>query len=119
MKMLMIVMMTMMLVMVSYLPHIKLRVIANTLETTTRLKGQLEEFPGILQHSRVTQKLGNGIQSWNASGSREQGAGAGRSRSRSRRKKVRRRRILTTIVPGLNTSSLKLSHSFAILSNVV
>ena len=99
------------------MPHIKLRVIANTLETTTLLKGQLEEFPGILQHSRVTQKLGNGIQSWNASGSREQGAGAGRNRSR--RKKVRRRRILTTIVPGLNTSSLKLSHSFAILSNVV
>ena len=67
------------------------------------MKGQLEEFPGILQHSRVTQNLGNGIQSWNATGSREQGAGAGR---RSRRKKVRRRRILTIIVPGLNTSSL-------------
>ena len=40
---------------------VKLCIVADTLEAATVLEGDLKELPGVLEHGRVTQQLGNEV----------------------------------------------------------
>ena len=100
---------------------VELCIVADTLEAATVLEGDLKELPGVLEHGRVTQQLGNEVYDDDDEDADDDDDdnededdldedyndldGDGDDK-----------RLLTTIMPGLKASSRTSSHSCEIRS---